>query len=205
MSFSNLYTAPSAEDNWYALYTRHQHEKSVAWMLTNKGFEVFLPLYTSVRRWQHRVTTVSLPLFPSYVFLRGGLDRWLQIVTTPGIHAVVGSTSGPAVVEREEIEAVRLMIEGAPSVEPCPFLKSGDRVRVKSGPLAGLEGILVRKRNIFRFVISVEMLGKSASVEIDSTAVESIGPRTVAGGPGPACFNRPPSPAFDLVAAANAG
>ena len=75
---------------WHALYTRHQHEKVVAQALTGKGFEVFLPLYSAVRRWKDRQKELSLPLFPSYVFIRGGLDRMLNIVTTPGVHALVG-------------------------------------------------------------------------------------------------------------------
>jgi transcription antitermination factor NusG len=168
-----------ADHNWYALYVRHQHEKNVASLLSSKGFEVFLPLYTSVRRWQDRMAKVLLPLFPSYVFVHGGLDRWLQIVATPGLCKVVGFASGPAAIPADEMEAVRRLIERSTSVEPHPFMKCGDRVRVKSGPLAGLEGILVRRRNTFRLVISVEMLDRSASVEIDALAVDYIGPRGV--------------------------
>jgi len=169
----------SADHNWYALYTRHQHEKNVASLLSSKGFDVFLPLYPSVRRWQDRMAKVLLPLFPSYVFVHGGLDRWLQIVATPGLCTVVGFASGPAAIPADEIEAVRRLIERSTSVEPHPFMKCGDRVRVKSGPLAGLEGILVRRRNAFRLVISVEMLGRSASVEIDALGVDRIGARDV--------------------------
>jgi transcription antitermination factor NusG len=181
VSFSNFrFTEPSLEGDWYALYTRHQHEKTVAWLLSAKGFEIFLPLYTALRRSPQRVRQVTLPLFPSYVFLRGGLDRWLQIVTTPGVCTIVGSGSGPAAVPAAEIEAIRQVLDGATSVEPHPFLKCGDRVRVTSGPLAGLEGILVRKRNLFRLVISIEMLGRSAAVEVDAAAIESLGSRNPA-------------------------
>jgi hypothetical protein len=75
---------------WYALYTRHQHEKTVAELLTVKGFDTFLPLYTAAHCWKDRVKQLSLPLFPCYVFLRGPLERWLPVLTTPGIHTVVG-------------------------------------------------------------------------------------------------------------------
>jgi len=170
----NVREGTGNDDNWYALYTRHQHEKNVAWILGSKGFEVFLPLYTAVRHWQHRTATVSMPLFPSYVFLRGGLDRWLQIVTTPGLCSIVGSASGPAVIPRDDIYTVHRMVETSATLGPHPFLNCGDRVRVKFGPLEGLEGILVRKRNLFRLVISVEMLGRSAAVEIDADAVEPL-------------------------------
>jgi hypothetical protein len=83
-SLPDIY-GPLDESSWWAVYTRHQHEKAVAQVLSSKGFEVFLPLYDSVRRWKDRNKTLSLPLFPCYVFVRGGLNRRLQVVTTPGI------------------------------------------------------------------------------------------------------------------------
>jgi len=159
---------------WHALYTRHQHEKVVARVLENKGFEIFLPLYPTARRWKDRTQLLSLPLFPCYVFLRGGLDRWLDIILTPGIHSFVGSDGQPAAIPETEIEDVRKGVQKGVRVEPHPFLRCGDRVRVKSGPLEGLEGILVRKKNLFRLVLSVEFLEKSVALEIDAWAVERI-------------------------------
>src|ERR1700674_2118749 len=82
---------------WHALYTRHQHEKAIANVLSNKGFEVFLPLYSATHRWKDRNKQLLLPLFPCYVFLRGGLERWLDIVTTPGIHMLITSGGHPSV------------------------------------------------------------------------------------------------------------
>lgn len=162
---------------WYALYTRHQHEKAVARSLANKGFETFLPLYTVLNRWKDRIKQISLPLFPCYVFLRGGMERRLEILTTPGIHALVGSGGRPAVIPQEEIEAVRRVIEKRMSVEPHPFLKCGDWVRVTSGPLEGVEGILIRKKNFFRLIISVELLKVSAAMEVDASMVERVARR----------------------------
>src|SRR5579872_6374782 len=95
----------SSEIAWHALYTRHQHEKLVAQALTGKGFEVFLPQYKTVHRWKDRNKNVVLPLFPNYVFIHGGLDRMLNIVTTPGVHSLISCGSRPAVVQAEEIEA----------------------------------------------------------------------------------------------------
>jgi len=161
---------------WHALYTRHQHEKAVTHALSNKGFEVFLPLYSATHRWKDRNKQLLLPLFPCYVFLRGGLERRLDILTTPGIHMLITRGGYPAAVSDEEIYWVRQLVEKAVRVEPHPFLKSGDRVRVKSGPLTGVEGILVRKKNLFRLVVSVEILGKSAAAEVDSSMVERINP-----------------------------
>jgi transcription antitermination factor NusG len=159
---------------WYAIYTRHQHEKTVAQILTSKGFEVFLPLYGAAHRWKDRTKVVSLPLFPCYVFLRGGLERRLDIVTTPGIYALVSTAGQPAAIPPIELEAVRRAVESTLRVEPHPFLKCGDWVRVKCGPLAGFQGILIRKKNLYRLVLSVEMLGKAAAVEIDAFLVERL-------------------------------
>lgn len=162
------------EAQWHALYTRHQHEKTVAHVLSCKGFEIFLPLYWTVHRWKDRDKQLWLPLFPCYVFLCGGLRRQFDLLSTPGVHFVLTSGEGPAVIPREEIDAVRKMLEGGVRVEPHPFLKVGDRVRVKAGPLANLEGFLVRKKNRFRLVVSVELLGRSAAAEVDASIVERL-------------------------------
>ena len=162
--------------NWYALFTRHQHEKSVALALSNKKYEVYLPLYRSVRRWQDRAKQIWLPLFPCYVFIREGMDRQLQILTTPGMIHIVGWAGRPAIVPQAQLDAVRQIIESSLIVETHPYLKSGDRVRVKTGPLSGLEGILTRKKGEARLVVSIDMLGRSAAVEIDVLNVERIGP-----------------------------
>ena len=159
---------------WYALYTRHQHEKTVAHSLEGKGFQVFLPLYHAVRRWKDRTKQLSLPLFPCYVFLRNAGQEWLPVLTTPGVHMVVSCSGLPTAIPDVEIDAIRRLVESSRQVEPHPFLKTGDWVRVRSGPLADIEGILVRKKSQFRLVLSVEMLGKSASVEVDLASVERI-------------------------------
>ena len=159
---------------WYALYTRHQHERMCAQILSSKGFEVFLPLQTSIHEWSDRSRKIHIPLFPSYIFLHGGLDRRLQLLTTPGVLWLVGFAGQPGAIRHEEIEAIRKVVERCPNVEPFPFLQCGDWVRVKSGPLEGIEGILVRKKNQSRLVLSVELLQKSAAVEIDAFSVERV-------------------------------
>ena len=161
---------------WHALYTRHQHEKAVAQALSGKGFDVFLPQYRTVHRWKDRHKEMLLPLFPNYVFIRGGLDRMLSIVTTPGVHSLVSWGARPADIPTEEIETVRRLVESPLQVEPHPFLKCGDLVRIKSGPLEGIAGILVRKTRGFRLVLSVEMLSKSIAIEVDVNMVERVGP-----------------------------
>ena len=176
-----LFTATTSEVcpsdhavGWYAIYTRHQHEKTVARILTSKGFETLLPLYSAVHRWKDRTKLLSLPLFPCYVFLKGGFERRLDILTTPGIHALVSTAGQPAEIPEAEIEGVRRAVESGASVEPHPLLKCGEWVRVKCGPLQGIEGILVRKKNLYRLVLSIEILGKAASVEIDAFVIERM-------------------------------
>jgi transcription antitermination factor NusG len=166
---------------WWVLYTRHQHEKAVAEMLSAKGFEVFLPLYESIRRWKDRSKMLTLPLFPCYVFVRGGLHRRLQVVTTPGVHMILFCGENVAIIPDAEIDAIRKAVEGPFRIEPHPFLKCGEQVRVTRGSLEGVEGILVRKKNLYRLVLSVEMMAQSVAVEIDASDVEPMGAQGIAG------------------------
>jgi transcription antitermination factor NusG len=170
-------SAGKDELQWWALYTRHQHERAVADMLSAKGFEVFLPLYESIRRWKDRQKLLSLPLFPCYVFVRGGLNRRLQVITTPGVHMILTHGEHVALIPENEIQTIRRTLEGPYRIEPHPFLRCGERVRVIHGSLQGVEGILVRKKNQFRLVLSVEMLAKSVAVEIDASDVEPVAGR----------------------------
>jgi transcription antitermination factor NusG len=178
--------------SWWAVYTRHQHEKAVAQVLSTKGFEVFLPLYDSVRRWKDRNKTLSMPLFPCYVFVRGGLNRRLQVVTTPGIHTILYSGERLAFIPNDEIDSIRKAVNSPTRVEPHPFLRCGEKVRVTRGSLEGVVGVLIRKKSLFRLVLSVEMLAQSVSVEIDAADVEpmkvtgltDVLPRGEAGGAG---------------------
>ena len=145
-------------------------------MLTAKGFEVFLPVYDSIRRWKDRRKVLSLPLFPCYVFVRGRVDGRLPVVSTPGVHMLLTRGDQIAEVPEEEIGSIRRAVEGSFRVEPHPFLKIGERVRVTRGSLAGVEGILVRKKNLYRLILSVDMLAQSVGVEVDASDVEPIQP-----------------------------
>ena len=171
------------EHVWWALYTRHQHEKTVAQNLTNKGFDVFLPLYESTRRWRDRTKNLCLPLFPCYVFLRGGLSRRSMVVTTPGVHMILYNGERVAVIPDAEMNAIRLAVSGPARVEPHPFLQCGERVRVTRGSLSGVEGVLLRKKSVYRLVLSVEMLAQSVAVEINAVDVEPLRARAASNGP----------------------
>jgi transcription antitermination factor NusG len=169
--------------SWWAVYTQHQHEKTVAEMLMGKGFEVFLPLHETLRRWKDRQKLLSLPLFPGYVFVRGDVSRRLQVVSTPGIHMILSRGEHIEVIPELEIDAIRRAVQGSWRVEPHPFLKIGERVRVTRGSLEGVEGILVRKKNLYRLVLSVEMLAQSVGVEVSASDVELVTPVTPKGMP----------------------
>lgn len=162
--------------SWWVLYARHQHEKVVADMLASKSFEVFLPLYSSIRRWKDRRKVISMPLFPGYVFVRGGLDRRLQVLTTPGVHMILSHGERVATISDEEIQTVRRVVNSDLSAEPHPFLKCGERVRVVRGPLTGVEGILDRRKGSFRLVLSVDAVNKSFAVEVEMADVEPAHP-----------------------------
>lgn len=171
--FDNLQTRNRGR--WCALYTRHQHENAVARILTTKGVEVFLPTYKTVHRWKDRNKQLELPLFPGYVFFAYESERRVQVLSTPGVHTILTAGKNvPAVIPDEEIFAIRRAVESPLRVQPHPYLRGGDVVRIKSGPLEGLEGVVSRSKDVFRVVLSVEMLGKSAAVEIDSGAVERV-------------------------------
>jgi transcription antitermination factor NusG len=161
---------------WFAVHTRYQHEKLVATTLLNKGLEVFLPTYDTIHQWSDRKKRVTFPLFPGYLFFKNEIDRWMQILSTPGVNAIIKVGSVPAEIPNNEIVAIRRMVDSTLRVEPHPFLSDGDRVRIKAGPLAGLEGIVSRKKDALRLVLSIQILGQSAAVEIDGCVVERLSP-----------------------------
>lgn len=164
----------SLAGDWHAIYTRHQHEKSVALHLEQMGIQVFLPLYRETRRWSDRRKQVVLPLFPSYVFFSGGLERKLQILNTPGVCSLVASGGKIAVIPALELHAIQRATNNSRSVEPHPFVQSGDRIRVHSGPLAGMQGIVARVKDSMRIVLSVQTLCRCVAVEVDEAIVEHV-------------------------------
>lgn len=160
---------------WYAIYTKFQHEKSAAALLQKKNFEVFLPVYRALHHWCDRNQAVILPLFPCYLFLRTSAERKLEVLRTGGVRWFVENAKRACEVSDEEIDTLRKVCSVGVGVLPHPFLKQGDHVRVRTGPLAGTEGIFVRTKNQCRVVISVELLRKGVSVEVDTGDIERIG------------------------------
>jgi len=162
------------EPRWYAAYTSANHEKRVAEQLGVREVEHFLPQYASVRRWKDRRVTLQMPLFPGYVFVRLALRDRLQVLQIPGVVQLVGFGGRPYPLLDNEIEGLRAGIRNALRVKPHPFLTIGSRVRVVCGPLAGVEGVLVRTKNLCRVVLSLELIARAAAVDVDAADIEQV-------------------------------
>jgi len=157
--------------HWYAAYTCANHEKRVAAELQARAVEQFLPLYSSVRRWKDRRVNLELPLFPGYVFVRLALRDRLRVLQIPSVVRLVGFNGLPPALPDTEMEVLRSGLSERLRAEPHPFLTVGRRVRIKSGPFAGLEGILKRKKSNLRVVISLEIIQRSVAVDVDAADV----------------------------------
>ena len=157
---------------WYAAYTRANHEKRVTEQMAQREVQYFLATYPSVRRWKDRRKTLELPLFPGYVFVRICLRDRLKILQIPGVARLVGFEGKPVALPEAEIEALRFGLERGMRAEPHPFLTVGRRVRIRSGPLSGMEGILTQRKRNYRVVLSIHLIQKSVAVEVDLADVE---------------------------------
>jgi transcription antitermination factor NusG len=162
------------EQRWYAAYTSANHEKRVTEQLAVRSVDHFLPLYQSVRRWKDRRVKLQMPLFPGYVFVHLALRDRLQVLQVPGVAKLVGFNGTPAALPDEQIKVLKAGLAGGIRAEPHPYLTAGRRVRVKLGPLAGMEGILVRRKNAARFVISLDLISRSVAVEVEVEDLEPI-------------------------------
>lgn len=164
---------------WFAIYTASNHEKRVAQHLEAKDVETFLPLYSVTRRWKNRTTAkLELPIFPGYVFARFDPARRTRVLEVPMVYSIVSSRGIPSLLPDEEIARLRLALEIRQS-HPYPYVKIGNRVRVRSGPLAGLEGIVVRTYGRLSVVLSVDMIQKSVAVHVEADELESYSATTL--------------------------
>jgi len=170
---------PAAQPNWYALYTQSRHERCVAHQIEQRDISCFLPLYRSVRRWKDRRKELDLALFPGYVFVRLALKDRLRVLQLPSAVGLVSFNGQPAALPEAEIEALRdRLSRSGHSVEPHPYLRVGRRVRVCAGPMQGLEGIIVRRKDRCRVVFSLDLIMRSMAVEVDETDVEPVAEAT---------------------------
>jgi transcription antitermination factor NusG len=162
--------------DWFAIYTKSRHEKVVAEELWQREIEVFLPLRNVVSRWKDRRKEVQFPLFPGYLFVRTDIQRRrLDILKVPSVVRIIGFNNEPAPVDAGQIEAVKTLVFSKLPYDPFPEMVVGDRVRVRRGPLRGLDGYLIEKKSRFRFVIKVDLIQQAVACEIDAADVEKIG------------------------------
>ncbi|HYU77384.1 MAG TPA: UpxY family transcription antiterminator [Vicinamibacterales bacterium] len=163
-----------AADNleWYAIWTRSRHEKTVRDQLEQKSVDVFLPTITRWSRWKDRKKKIDWPLFPGYVFARFNVDDRLPILKCEGVVTIVGTDGFPSPIPTREIDGIRTLIESELSYDPCPLIKEGMMVEVKHGPLKGVIGRLVRKGAHARLILSVDLIGQAVSVEVDAADVK---------------------------------
>jgi transcription elongation factor/antiterminator RfaH len=160
--------------SWYVLQCWARKESTIATQLESQGFQCFLPKYKVIRDWSDRKKEVERPLFPGYVFCRFEYSQRRPAIVTPGVLQVVGYGRTPAPVEDREIEAIQLAVASEVRRQPWPYLEVGERVRIHTGKLAGLEGILVNFKGNHRVVLSVSLLQRSVALEVDLGWVASL-------------------------------
>ena len=169
-------TEPASQRRWYAVFTVPQNEKSAVRHLELRNVESFLPTYETVRVWKNRqrVKTI-LPLFPAYLFVHVDCGERVKVLQTPGVLHIVGNGRNHIPLEDAEVEFLRSGFNGRPA-EPYSELVVGERVRIKTGVMQGVEGTLVRKHSSLRFVLTLSLINQHAAVEVDADQLESLLP-----------------------------
>lgn len=164
----------AASLKWFALYTRTHHEKSVALRLNEKGFESFLPLYRSVRKWSNnRKPRLALPLFPNYVFVHIAPRERFETLSVQGAVAFVGPGNTATSIDDAEIQRFQRFHRLA-EFQPCSQITEGARARITSGPLVGLEGAVTYERGKARVVISIQTISRSVCVDVPVECIDTI-------------------------------
>jgi transcription antitermination factor NusG len=160
-----------AASQWFAVYTQSRHEHRVAQHFATQAIQHFLPLYRAQRQWKDRRATLELPLFPNYLFVQIALEARVAVLRTPGVVGFVSSGAKPSPLDDYEIETLRSGLH-LRKVTPHSYLVVGERVRIRSGPMRGLEGVLVRQNNSDRVVITLSQIKQSIAVEISADELE---------------------------------
>ncbi len=164
-----------SELTWYAVYTRSRHEKVVAEELWLRQIESFLPLQERLSRWKDRRKLVQFPLFPGYLFVHTEMrSHRLDILRVPSVVRIIGFNGVPEPIPQAQIEAVKNLVFNKIPLDPHPFIREGDRVRIIRGPLRGLDGLLVEKRNRYTFILSIDLIQQSVACEIEAADVEKV-------------------------------
>jgi len=159
---------------WYAVYTIVRHEKAVNNALRERELETFLPLREVTRQWKDRKKRVQLPLFPGYIFVHSTVSDRLSILKTPGIVRILGASGKPLPVPDEQVAAIRKLLESRLPFDPYPYFNEGKKVFVIHGPLQGINGIILERRGFNKLILSVDLIKRAVSVEVDIESVELI-------------------------------
>jgi transcription antitermination factor NusG len=165
----------TSEIGWYAVRVKSNREKIVAASLAHRGYESFLPLYRIRKQWSDRQMDVEIPLFSGYVFCRLDVQVRMPVLTIPGVMLFVGLGKVPIRIDETEIANLQTIASADLPAAPWPFLRAGQRVRIDRGPLRDMEGLVVKVKNRFRFVVSVTLLQRSVAVELDRELVSPVG------------------------------
>jgi transcription antitermination factor NusG len=160
---------------WFAIQVRPKYEFITSTILRAKGYEELVPAYQSTRQWSDRRKKISVPIFTGYVFCRFNSQICVQILTTPGVIRIVGVGNRIVQIEDSEIEAIKMAVKSG-ALSSIPYINVGDRVIVNQGPMAGVQGILLRYSNRHQLVLSVDIIQGSVAMEIDAKAVTRIEP-----------------------------
>ena len=161
-------------EHWYAVTVRLRHEKTVSRHFEHRGLKYFLPVYRCRRRWKDRRKELDMALFPGYVFVNLNLRDRLGVLQSPGVVQFVTFQGRPAAVPDFEIRALESGLLAGLQVQPHPYLRQGKKVRVKSGPLANAEGIMIRRKEGFRLVLSIDLLMRSVMLEVDESDIVPV-------------------------------
>jgi transcription antitermination factor NusG len=158
--------------SWYAIHVAARKEKQITTILSEKGYTCFLPLYNKQSTWSDRIKVTSLPLFAGYVFCRFDVQTRLPILVTPNVHGIVGAGKIPLSIPEHDLDAIRTALQNGLPLAPHDSLQKGDLVRVTKGPLIGVEGSFLRYHSGYRLVLSIGLINRSVSVEMDRNCVE---------------------------------
>ena len=157
--------------HWYVVYTLPRHEKSIADRLIHQDVETYLPLYSSVRKWNRRQVEVELPLFPGYLFVKMVITDRVKVLKHPGVIRLVGFSGNAVPIPDCEIERLRSLLS-VWKAEPYPFLSVGKQIRIRSGPFASLEGRIVRRKGKMRLIVSLELIQRAVLLEMDAAEAQ---------------------------------
>jgi len=173
MSLSSI-ANPVENKSWYAVYTIVRHEKTVNSSLVEKDIESYLPLKKTISRWKDRKKKVYFPLFPGYVFVNIDISHKLSVLKIPGVVHILGISGNPTPIPYEQIESIKTLLESDLSFVDYPYLVEGNEVIVVNGILQGVRGRVVERRGEHKLILSVDLIKRSVSLELDINDVEPI-------------------------------